>query len=419
MATLALVFSGLNETMAVAGEVNIYVADLSFFLLVLLSAFTGSLFSAPQPWERAVLWALGVFVLYIGASLVVVVIEDPAHFVPSLVSWFRLVQTLSLFWLVQVTLTTRRDFRLVIAAVVFAGLFAVASAASEATWGGLLQARYGGLLNVNSLGLVSSYLILAASFIIPSRVPSLRIGIFAAGLLGLLLAKSVGGLLAATAALGLGYLVQKTRGQTQRAPLAKPLLAVTGMSLFAFLTISFARPETLPTSTSFSTGSTSHRIVLASAGLELFFRHPLVGVGWQRSSSPEIIGQSEVSQSLHDRFESVPPQLFPNVSPSTVHNTYIQLAAELGLLGLAVMIYSAVRLKRRIHSALAILSGGPFYNYAVLSIAGLVVTLLWLNGNALYGGQPETYGIALFLGLLSAGVSADFRGRAGSSRSTH
>lgn len=81
----------------------------------------------------------------------------------------------------------------------------------------------------------------------------------------------------------------------------------------------------------------SQRTVLAYIGWEIFRAHPVTGVGWQASELPANFGPHLVA--ARDRFPEVPAAAFPSDSRHWgVQNAYIQAAADMGLVGLLVLL---------------------------------------------------------------------------------
>jgi hypothetical protein len=54
---------------------------------------------------------------------------------------------------------------------------------------------------------------------------------------------------------------------------------------------------------------------------------------------------SEIARELRTRFPGARHDFFPDVTPASVHNTYVQMLADLGLIGFVLFI-TAIRLDR-------------------------------------------------------------------------
>jgi O-antigen ligase len=158
----------------------------------------------------------------------------------------------------------------------------------------------------------------------------------------------------------------------------------------------------LPTSDRFAVSSAAQRLVVAATGWEIFRQNPVVGVGWQRSASPRVIGSPAVTEALRREFPYVNPFFFPDVNPTTVHNAYVQILAELGIAGLALLGVLALAVRRDFKRILSRMQGVPGRDLASLLAFWLVVVLVWWNDNPICGGQTETYVVALSLGLLAS-----------------
>ena len=215
--------------------------------------------------------------------------------------------------------------------------------------------------------------------------------------------RSLGGTAAAVVALGI-YGVRAARGRRdgRRESLVTPsrllLMLVAGLAIATIL-----RPTNLPGSPEFGHSSTMHRIVLADAGLQLFAEEPLTGIGWQRTK--DEIGAPELNADLRDHYgTSVNPHFFPEVDrTTTVHNAYVQILAESGLVGfvlfLVLLVGFAQGITRVLRDARA---NRDLFICARAALVLLFATMIWWNDNALFGSQPETVLAALFLGILAA-----------------
>jgi O-antigen ligase len=83
--------------------------------------------------------------------------------------------------------------------------------------------------------------------------------------------------------------------------------------------------------------SYSQRTVLAYIGLRIAQDNPLMGVGWQRSSTPEVF--EPYVPDARERFPDVVELAFPAEGREWgVQNLYVQMLAEAGVIGLALLI---------------------------------------------------------------------------------
>ncbi len=81
----------------------------------------------------------------------------------------------------------------------------------------------------------------------------------------------------------------------------------------------------------------SQRAVLAYIGLRIAQDNPVVGVGWQRSSRPDVFEQ--YVPDARERFPDVVDLAFPTEeNPWGVQNLYVQVLADAGVIGLALLL---------------------------------------------------------------------------------
>lgn len=81
----------------------------------------------------------------------------------------------------------------------------------------------------------------------------------------------------------------------------------------------------------------AHRVVLAYIGLRIFADQPLTGVGWQGSSDEWAYGPH--LEDARNRFPSEPDEAFPSPEhPWGVQNAYIQTLADLGVVGMGLLV---------------------------------------------------------------------------------
>jgi O-antigen ligase len=397
---------GVNLQLVSVSQIDVYVADLFYVLLIAFVLAQWALRRPPLRQQRVrglEFWPIVFFLAFVGFTVGLVALRDPSFLPISAISWLRLLQTASLIPLVVQVVRQRDDVVFLLGSIALGGLGASAIGTFQLlTSGSLMAGRFGGPLSINTLGLVSALLIVAAVFPGITRSLAPRLAMFLAGILGLIASKSIGGISAAVVAVGVGALLtHPRRGAFERA--IKAIVLVTIGTLLVLGFVRSFRPELVPGSPQFGYSSATHRLVLGASGLQLFIQHPLIGVGWQRSASPDVIGSVDVVDAVRARFsEGVNPYFFPNVTPSSVHNTYIQLLAELGILGFSLFAFLILKLGGGIHRLLKQLRHTPEMLLAHQLTLSLIAILTWWNDNPLYGGQTESVLASLFLGSLFA-----------------
>jgi len=188
---------------------------------------------------------------------------------------------------------------------------------------------------------------LAAAAIVARRretpVPSLLPLALAAGVLGLVLAGSVtaaGGLAVGAAALWLA-------GRRRYRPSGRRTLALVAVVAVVAGGVVAVRGDTLADFVRFlgisgnerpaGVESYSQRTVLAYLGLRIFQDHPVLGVGWQRSTRFDIV--EPYLADAHRRFPDVVELAFPAEGrPWGIQNLYIQMLADAGIVGFALLV---------------------------------------------------------------------------------
>jgi hypothetical protein len=333
---------------------------------------------------------------------------EPAFAVGALASAGRLSLTLLLAWITAGLIRDWRDAKQLLQITTIVGSVAVGFIIVQAIETG---ARTGALGGPNSAGIVAGFLVLAA-WCRPLWPGRIRVLVGALGIAGLIATQSVASIVATAVALTL----RERSGGRLRAPIA---IRAGIAAAIAFVVVSSLRPETLPWNPEYRVGSAALRQTAGYAGLVTFARHPLLGVGWQRSGRAGVINDPEVIEAVRGRFPDL--RGYAEASPegvTSVHSLYSQVAAEGGLLGLslvgAAFIAIGVETRRILRRARSSPKTGPL---AALGARSLVLLAVWWNDNPLFGGQPETMLLALTLGLLSA-VGADI-GRESSRVGSH
>jgi O-antigen ligase len=340
-----------------------------------------------------------LFFGYTALTFVHVASADPGALGTSLVSWLKFVQSASIAFLAASLIKTERDVRLVLGAIVLAGVVAVGVAVSDG--GNLLGGRSGGAVGPQPIGLLSGFILLTAAFGALTPKARYRIALAVVGVLGLLIAKSVASYVATGLALSIGAALMPPAAPAQRA--TRAVLAVGLAAVVIFGVVQVFRPEVTPGSEDFRNSSASHRILVMTAGLEIFERNPVIGAGWRQSSNPRLIGDRDVVTDVRRRFPAARAVHYPDISPTSVHNTYVQILADLGLVGFALFAALIAIIALRIRGLLRRMGPAHDLRREVWVMAmGLLLLLVWLNDKPLFGGQPESVFGALLVGTLAA-----------------
>jgi O-antigen ligase len=403
-AVAALTVAGVQPQLGEVSGVEATLVDVFYVGLVgwwLRAVIGRAQHPDPTPRPRVALGQRIAVVLFAYVCLTFFHVADsnPDGLSDSIVSWLRLAATLSIAFLAASVIESKRDVRIVLGAIAVAGVGGVVFAAVNAD--GLLGERAGGALGPNALGLVSGLLLLIAAFGAVTTDWRWRLTLAVAGLAGLLLAKSVASFIAVGLVLALAASVVGRPSPAQSA--ARVLVALAVAALLVFGLVQFVRPEVTPGSEDFQSSSATQRIVLGAAGLEIFEQNPVIGAGWRQSSDPDVIGDREVASEVRERFPEARGVFYPDVSPSSVHNTYVQILADLGLVGfglfLALLIAIGAGAWRLLHK---LGRGDDLWREAWAVSLGLVLVLVWLNDNALFGAVPATVIGAVLVGILAA-----------------
>jgi O-antigen ligase len=232
-----------------------------------------------------------------------------------------------------------------------------------------------------------------------------------AGVLGLVVAGSV----AAAGGLALGVVVLWLASRRRFRPGGRQVLAlvavvaavgagvaaVRGDALEDFLRFVGVRGDNPPVGVE----TYSQRTVLAYIGLRIAQDNPVLGVGWQRSSRPEVF-EPYVGDARR-RFPDVVDLAFPAAGREWgVQNLYIQVLADAGIVGLVLLLLvgaSALMLAWRA----AARAPTPWAAGAGLLV---VCALLTLGGEwsslGIVAGIPLQAATCLLLGLAAAGAAA-------------
>lgn len=148
----------------------------------------------------------------------------------------------------------------------------------------------------------------------------------------------------------------------------------------------------------------SQRTLLAYIGLRIWLHHPVVGAGWQGSTEPSVVGPE--LPAAHRRFPNVAPLAFPGPGHEYgVQLLYVQVLADLGLIGFALMLgWLGAPVLAGARASLRAPPGVAWI--ATLGVAWVVLALGLWTAFGLVAGVPLDALAWLAIGTAAAGMAA-------------
>jgi len=282
-------------------------------------------------------------------------------------------------------------------------------AATSAGW------RYPSFLGRHDLAALAvlSTSIASAGLIVGRRHRPCR-ALFAVALVGGVSGLVLAGSVAAAGALAVGAVALVLAGRRRFKPSGRQLLALAAVvavvgggvvairsaALDDFLQFVGIRSE----DATVGVESYSQRTVLGYIGLRIFEDNPIVGVGWQRSSRPDVF--EPYIPDARERFPDVVELAFPAEGREWgVQNLYIQMLADAGVIGLVLLLAvgaSGLVLAWRT----ATYAPNPWAAGAGLAVLCALLTLAgeWAS-LGIVAGIPLQAATCLLLGLAAAGAA--------------
>jgi O-antigen ligase len=348
------------------------------------------------------------FLLYIGISLANVGFTQPNILNASLASYIRLISTALLAPLLYLSVRNKHDLRILHTSLILFGIASVLGSALERQYTQGVDAIAlnserisGSFLSINTFGLVSGLLVVYALIKGDGQFRTLyRVIPLVCGLMGLFLAKSASSALATAGASALYLSIMRARSESTVKWLRWGVVGVALLVVTVLAIRTWRQNDTIGLA-NVSSGSFAHRFMIAHAGLWIFLDHPFIGVGWQASVTEAFLHSPVLNAALMQKFPELPKTYFLE-GASQLHNMYIHILAELGIVGFGLFIYACLHIGKAVIGLLRSLRyGSPYIAWAQFYALGLVVLLIWWNHSPLYGGQTESYLAFIFLAALA------------------
>jgi O-antigen ligase len=402
--------------------VDLRLSDAAIVLVLAAAVVVASRHGIERLRPGRAVWIPGaLLLLWLAFQVVRPASTDDALFDDHVVTFLKLVEYALLVPVVPLLVRRAQDLTIVLGGLV--AWSAVATAAALLQFLGLdvfdvttSGWRYSSFLGRHDLAALSALaLSLAVAGIVATRRHTPAGALFSvalvAGALGMILAGSV----TAAAGLALGAFVAFLAGRGRFRPSSRRVLALVALVAVVGGGVTAIRSDTLndflqfvgirEEDQSLGVESYSQRTVLAYIGLRIFQDDPILGVGWLRSSRPEVF--KPYLADARERFPDVDPLAFPAEGQEWgVQNLYVQLLADAGVFGLLLVLalgIGGVMLAWRA----AGYAPNPWAAGAGLAMLCALATIAgtWAS-LGIVAGIPLQAATSLVLGLAVAGAAA-------------
>lgn len=403
-------------------SVDVRLAD-GALLVVVVAALVSAVRWGIAPLRRTLLlWIpAALLVVWLGLASLRPASRHDALFDDHLVSYLKFAEYGLLVVSVPLLVRRSRDLAIVVGAVVLWSAVATGVAVLQVLGSGMFDAstagwRYPSFLGRHDLAALSALAAsLAAARIVAGHreIPGERLFPVAlvAGPLGLVLAGSV----AAAGGLAIGAAGLWLAARARFVPTARRTLALAALVVCVAGGVTFVRSAALEDFLRFvglhgnqqaqGVESYSQRTVLAYIGVRIFRDNPVLGVGWQRSSRPDVF--EPYVADARARFPDVVDLAFPAPGREWgVQNFYIQMLADAGVVGLALLLLVGVGGLVLAWRAVARAPTPWAAGAGLLVVCGLLTLAGEWASLGIVPGIPLQAASCLLLGLAAAGAAA-------------
>jgi O-antigen ligase len=402
-------------------SIDVHLSDAAILAVVIMALISALRLGISRLRPTRILWVPGVLLLaWLAFEALRPVSLNDAPFDDNLVSFLKLGEYALLALAVPLLIRRAEDLTIVLGSLVLWTVVASAVALLQffgldifGAWNaGWRQPSFLGHHDLAALAAVATSVAVARIVVGRRRMPAAGLFAFAlaAGILGLMLAGSV----AAAGGLAVGAVALSLAARRRFSPSGRQLLAVAAVVAVVTGGVAAVRGDALEDFVRFlgvrgdeppqGVETYSQRAVLGYIGLRIFEDNPLVGVGWQRSSRPQVF--TPYLADAHERFPDVVDLAFPAPGREWgVQNLYLQMLADAGIIGLLLVLAVGsaglvLAWRTAVHAPNPWAAGaGLAAICALLTLAGEWASL------GIVAGIPLQAATCLLLGLAAAGAA--------------
>jgi O-antigen ligase len=402
-------------------SLELRLSDLAVLLVVAAAVFTAARLGTMRLGAARLVWIPGIaLVAWLAFEAFRPASVDDPQFEAHLVSFFKFGEYALLAPAVPLLVRSVRDLAIFLGSLVLWACVATAVALVQFfgvdifdAWNpGWRQPSFLGHHDLAALGAIAAAVAVAGILCTARRLPiaPLFVAALVAGSLGLIVAGS----LAAAGGFALGGVVAALVARSRFRPTGRRVLAALALVVVVGAGVTAIRADSLEEFVNFigirddrepeGVETYSQRTVLAYIGVRIWRDSPIIGVGWQRSSSPEEF--EPYVDDARRRFPDVVDLAFPAPGREWgVQNLYVQLLADAGVVGLLLLVAIGIG---AVVLAWRTVAHGPA-PWATGAGIATVCALLILAGEwaslGIVAGIPILAATSLLIGLATAGAA--------------